>query len=108
MGLKEQPDRRQAEMTSNADRFTCVCYFLGFERTVCVAVHILCESDVNMTKAHRFIRVNACVHKGLMCEKWISIILCLVFQINSKYRQIHKYKISSSVNVVCVCHVATH
>lgn len=56
-------------MTRNADGFTCLIFQV---LSVGVAVHILCGSDVNLIKANH---LNACVHKGRMCEKWISIIL---------------------------------
>lgn len=81
--------------------------FLGFE-CICRCAYFYVRMTTTRSRLECLICVDACVHKGLMCERLISIILCLVFQINSNYRQIHKYKISSSVNAVCPRHVATH
>lgn len=84
-GIPQQPDRKQAEMTSDADSPVSVFLFSFVFQVLCVCrCAYLCGSDVNMMKVQCFICVNACVHKGQMCVRWISRILCLVFQIQFK------------------------
>lgn len=93
-GMPLQPDRKQADMTSNADWFTCVCYFFRFWEYVslCIFMWEWRRHDQGSTLC--------------MCIKAWCVLMDINnplfgFQINSKYRQIHKYKISSSLNAVC-------